>query len=152
MLVFAPLAPADLADWATTGARDLSGFAATRSFLDAFGLPSHDSEDADLTLLELAGIAGLLAHGVRLVAVCDTEATGVEPADFGAVTAASVPFAHVESLFVDDEAGARKAASARAALGAVSLDRAWDADATNDLLRSTELLWHSSTEWERLSH
>lgn len=152
MLVFAPLAPADLAAWASAGARDISGFAATRSFLDAFDLPAHDSEDADLTLLELAGIAGLLAHGVRLVAVCDTDAIGVEPAEFGSVAAASVPWSRVESLFADDPAGAERAAAAREALGAVSLDEAWDADATNDLLRSTELLWHGSTEWKRLSH
>ncbi|MFP5416037.1 MAG: DUF6912 family protein [Actinomycetes bacterium] len=153
MLVFAPLSPADLADWATTGRRDVWGFAATGSFLDAFGLPAHDSEDADLTLLELAGIAGLLAHGVRLVAVCDApDAVGVEPAEFGCVTAASVAWARVESLFADDDEGAARAASVRTALGAVTIDEAWDADATSDLLRSTELLWHGSTEWEGLSH
>lgn len=152
MLVFVPVSPADLAAWATTGVRDVTGFAATPSFLEAFELPVSDIEDADLTLLEVAAIAGLLEHGVRLVAVCSAEAIGTEPAEFGAVTASRVRWGSVESLFADDAAGAAAAAEARQALGDTDLDAAWDADATNDLLRSTELLWHGSAEWERLTH
>lgn len=152
MLVFVPLAPADLADWASTGVRDVTGYAATPAFLESFGLSSHDSEDTDRTLLEVAGVAGLLAHGVRLVAVCETDAAGAEPADFGAVVAERVRWRTVESLFADDEAGAAAATATADALGEAGLDDAWDADEVTDLLRTTELLWHGSTEWERLSH
>ena len=152
MLVFVPLAPADLADWATSGKRDVTGFAATPVFLETFDLSAHDIEDADLTLLEVAGIAGLLTHGDRLVAVCEAPAAGAEPAEFGAVVAERVRWSAVESLFTDDEAGAARAASVAEALAGVELDEAWDDDAVTDLLRGTELLWHGSSEWERLSH
>lgn len=152
MLVFVPLAQTDLADWATTGKRDVSGFAATPVFLESFGLTAPDTEDADLTLLEVAGIAGLLAHGVRLVAVCETDAAGAEPAEFGAVVAEGVRWSTVESLFADDEDGARRASAARDEIGACTLDEAWESDAVSDLLRGTELLWHGSSEWARLSH
>ncbi len=152
MLVFVPLAPADLADWATSGKRDVTGFAATPVFLETFDLSAHDIEDADLTLLEVAGIAGLLTHGVRLVAVCEATAAGAEPAEFGAVVAERVRWSAVESLFTDDEAGAARAASVAEALAGVELDEAWDDDAVTDLLRGTELLWHGSSEWARLSH
>lgn len=152
MLVFVPLSPSELSHWATEGVRPVVGFTATAAFLSAFGLSSSDSEDADLTLLEVAGIAALLEHGQRLVAVCDADGHGVEPAEFGAVDAGEVAWAAVESLFCDDEAGADRAGAARAALGAVDLEEAWDAEATSELLRSTELLWHGSTEWARLTH
>ena len=152
MLVFVPLAPADLADWASTGVRDVTGFAATPLFLEAFGLGGPEGEDTDLTLLEVAGVAGMLAHGVRLVAVCGTDAAGAEPAEFGAVVAERVAWSAVESLFADDEAGTAKATAARAAVGDTDLDAAWEADEVSDLLRTTELLWHGSSEWERLSH
>lgn len=97
-------------------------------------------------------MAGMLAHGVRLVAVCGTDAAGAEPAEFGAVVAERVAWSAVESLFADDEAGAAKATAARAAVGDTDLDAAWEADEVSDLLRTTELLWHGSSEWERLSH
>ncbi len=152
MLVFVPLAPADLADWASTGVRDVTGFAATPLFLEAFGLGGPEGEDTDLTLLEVAGVAGMLAHGVRLVAVCGTDAAGAEPAEFGAVVAGRVAWSAVESLFAGGEAGAPKGTAARAAVGDTDLDAAWEADEVSDLLRTTELLWHGSSEWERLSH
>ena len=152
MLVFVPLAPAALAEWAGSGSRDVSGFAATPAFLDSFGLSAPDTEDTDLTLLEVAGIAGLLAHGVRLVAVCETDAAGAQPAEFGAVVAEGVRWKLVDSLFTDDEEGARRAAAARDEIGVCTLDEAWESDAVSDLLRGTELLWHHSSEWAGLSH
>ncbi|MBK8463070.1 MAG: hypothetical protein IPL36_08570 [Nigerium sp.] len=150
MLVFVPLSAAELAGWAATGVHDVAGHAATPSFLEAFGLPASDTEDADLTLLEVAGVAGLLAHGVRLVAVCVADAIGTEPAEFGAVSAAGVRWSRVESLFTDDGHGAALAASAREAVRGADLDEAWDSDAIGAMLRTTELLWHGPTEWETL--
>ena len=151
MLVFVPLSAAELAEWATKGVRDVAGYAATPSFLEAFELPASEIEDADLTLLEVAGVAGLLAHGVRIVAVCATDAVGTEPAEFGAVAAAGVRWRRVESLFADDPQGAALAASAREDLGAADLDAAWDADVISEMLRNTELLWHGPTEWQTLA-
>lgn len=151
MLVFVPLSHDGLADWVACGVRDVAGFAATASFLTAFGLDNGESEDADLTLLEVAGIDGLLSHGVRLIAVGRIEAECVEPEDFGAVAASGVPWSRVECLFADDEVGARRAAVLRDGLAGAELSEAWDAESTEELLRTTELLWHGATEWQRLT-
>lgn len=151
MLVFVPLHPSALAQWASNGVHDVQGFAATGSFLDAFDLVSGESEDADLTLLEIAGVEGLLVNGVRLIAVGDIDADGVEPAEFGAVSATAVPWTRVDSLFADDEEGAASASRVRAALDGALLPEAWEAEETMDLLRTTELLWHGPTEWQGLS-
>lgn len=85
MLVFVPLAPAELAAWAQGEPRSGVAYAATPAFLAGFGIASADDEDADLTLLEIAALDGLLRHGVRLVAVAHAAARGAEPADLGAV-------------------------------------------------------------------
>lgn len=150
MLVFVPLDPTGLAQWARVGSRDVTGFAATPSFLETFELPAADSEDADLTLLELAGMEGLLSHGVRLIAVGPIDAVGIEPAEFGAVAADAVAWTRMESIFTDDADGARHASRVRALLADASLAEAWDAEETTELLRTTELLWHGPTEWESL--
>ncbi len=150
MLVFVPLDPAGLAQWAQSGIRDVTGFAATPSFLDTFDLPVADSEDADLTLLELAGIEGLLRHGRRLVAVGQFAADGIEPAEFGAVAADGVSWESIESLFADDPVGAQAATVVHANLPESTLEAAWEDEAVTDLLRTTELLWHGPSEWEGL--
>ena len=152
MLVFVPLAPAELASWALGEPRSGVAYAATPAFLAGFGIASTDDEDADLTLLEIAALAGLLPHGVRLVAVADADAHPAEPAELGAVTLDGVGWGRVTSLFSDDADGAALAASVKRDLGEVGLVDAWDADVTGPLLTDAELLWHGSTEWERLSH
>lgn len=157
MLVFVPLAPADLAAWASGDDRAGRGFAATPGFLRTFGIARGDDEDADLTLLEIAALDGLLHHGVRIVAVCDTTDLTVDDsadaeADFGAVTLPPTGYGRVTSLFTDDADGAALAASVRDQVAGLNLPDAWDAEATRPLLADVDLLWHSSTEWERLSH
>lgn len=152
MLVFIPLAPAELAAWARGEPRSGDGFAATPAFLSGFGLGAADDPDADLTLLEIAALDALLRHGVRLVAVAEAAATPAEPADLGAVGIDRVGWRRVTSLFADDPHGAALAASVKAALGGTTLAAAWDAEATRPLLSDAELLWHDASEWERLSH
>ncbi len=148
MIVFVPLAPADLRDWATSGRRSGGpGFAATRAFLTAFGLASADDEDADLTLAEIAGIAGLLAHGVRLVAVCDADAVPGEPADLGAVMVAEASWSRVSSLFAEAPEDAVRAAEVRAALAGSDLTTAWDVPDVGALVSETSMLWHAPGEW-----
>lgn len=153
MLVFVPLIPAALAEWATRGVRDVAGFAATPAFLAAFGLARADDEDADLTLLSIASVDGLLRHGVRLVAVAGVATpTPAEPADFGAVRAAGVPWSAVTSLFADDAPGAATASAVATGLGGADLATAWEHDVVEALVSGTDLLWHGSTEWQRLTH
>lgn len=155
MLVFVPLSPEGLSDWVAQGSRPAPGFAATREFAAAFSIGEADAEDAERTLLEIAGLDGLLRYGVRLVAVAEADAEVAEPAEFGAVDAGVLGWGRVTSLFADDALGAGRAASVLGGLGGLggaSLAEAWEDDAVVDLLAGTDLLWHSSTEWQRLSH
>lgn len=152
MLMFVPLSGPDLATWVRGGTRDVDGFAATAGFLSGFDLTDPNAEETDLTLLEIAALAALLRHGRRLVAVCDVDTTPAEPADFGAVRADAVAWRRVTSLFADDVDGAAMASSILAELGAVDLVAAWDSDAVVPLVEGAELLWHGSSEWERLTH
>lgn len=150
MLVFVPLSVEELSAWAGGAGGPGSGFAATGAFLEAFGLADPDDPHADLTLLEIAGLAALLRVGARRVAVAQARATRPgEPAEFGAVACGEVPWRAVTSLFADDASGALAADATRAALGEVSLAEAWDDPRVADLLARTELLWHDATEWRQ---
>ncbi|MFV0407489.1 MAG: DUF6912 family protein [Propioniciclava sp.] len=151
MLVFVPLAAADLVAWATAGPRDVAGFAATPGFLQAFGLDSPVADEAELTLLEIAGLASLLSYGRRLVAVCETVGEPGEPAELGAVQASAVPWRRVSSLFADDADGASRATQVRTKLGPTNLVAAWDASPTVSLVEEIDLLWHGAGEWDRLA-
>lgn len=151
MLIFVPTTPTELSAWVTQPA-EVTGFAATRAFLTAFGIASADAEETDLTLLEIAALAALLDSGRRLVAVCDADPQPGEPADLGAVRASAVPWRRVTSLFADDAEGAAVAAAARAELSTSDLAEAWDDPAVTRLIEGTDLLWHDASEWERLTH
>ncbi len=156
MLIFVPLAPADLAAWASGAARDLRGHAATPTFLRTFGLTGADDEETDLTLAAIASLQALLLHGRRLVAVVETQAAasgqaGIE-AEFGVVVAAAVPFTSVTSLFADDAETAERAEALRTALGPGDLGRAWDDARVEAFLAENDLSWHGTAEWERLTH
>ncbi len=154
--MFVPLDAGGLAEWVHRGALTAGpGYAATPAFLAAFGLGAPDEEETDLTLLSIASLDGLLRHGVRLVAVAETSAKAAEsaePAEFGAVRASSLPWRAVTALFADDAEGRSRAATVRSALGGVGLSEAWEMPAVEALLAATDLLWHGSTEWERLTH
>lgn len=155
MLMFVPLSPSELVDWARGGSRDVEGFAATPGFRAAFQITDPVAEETELTLLEIGGIDGLIRHGVRLVAVCDVAPTtlaaqGTSGADFGAVTASAVAWTQVRSLFTDDDYGAVRASTMRANLTAVPLADAWDTESVQTLIAETDLLWHGSGEWDRL--
>ena len=152
MLVFVPLDRAGLAAWATGRPPQTTGVAATASFLDAFGLPSPDDEDAERTLLAIASLAGLLSHGVRLVAVAEAgRPERDEPADFGAVQVSALPWRAVSALFADEPASADAVAAAASELAGAALPEAWDHPAAEQLLTSCDLLWHGSAEFETLS-
>lgn len=156
MLMFVPLSRAELAEWATAGPRDVSGYAATQEFLNAFGISDPLAEETELTLLEISALEGLIRHGVRLVAVCDgapvpSAAEERAAAEFGAVTASSVPWSQVSSIFTDDTESARRASLTGAELGTTTVADVWDLEPVQTLIEETDLLWHGASEWERLS-
>lgn len=144
-LVFVPVSAGELAAWAGSGslAGPRRGFAVTPAMLAAFGLA--EGEDAEYTALCIAGIAGLLAHGERLVAVADVPTTPGDD-EFGEVSLDEVAWAAVTSLFAEDEDTA-PAAAAAGAISRLELAEAWEAPEVEALLAATDLLWYGPAEW-----
>lgn len=144
-LVFLPVAAAELVSWAESGTLPgpRVGYAVTPAMTEAFGV--NDPEDAEYTALSIAGIAGLLAHGCRIVAVAESPATPTDD-EFGAVGVADVGWTSVSSLFGEDVDPAPAAAAAQA-IGGLTLAEAWDAPAVAALLADTDLLWYGPAEW-----
>jgi hypothetical protein len=150
-LVFVPLSAAELRAWAESGT--LAGphvaYAVTEAMAAAFGLDDAASEDAEYTALCIASIAGLMADGVRIVAVAEA---GADPSgdDFGTVRVTEVPYSLVASLFGED-ADPAPAARAAASVAGFSLAAAWDAPEVVSLLADADLLWYGPAEWDRLT-
>lgn len=150
MLVFVPVASADLAAWASGEVlSDADAFAPTAAFLDAFGLSAPDEEDAERTLTYLAGLGALQRHGHRLVAVAEAP-LGAEGDDEWGRVRVSLPFSHVSALFADDPDAAAQVASVRAVVQDLSFDEAWSAPAHERLLADADLMWFGPEEWSQL--
>ena len=145
-LVFVPLAADELSAWATGGtlAGPRPGFAVTPAMLAAFGLA--EGEDAEYTALCIAGIAALLAHGERLVAVAEVPVTAGDD-EFGQVEVAGLPWTAVSSLFAEDGADSAPVAAAASAVAGFDLARAWESAEVEALLAETDLLWYGPSEW-----
>lgn len=147
-LVFLPLSGSELRRWA--GDRVLpghrTGYAVTPAMTEAFGV--SDPEDAEYTALSVASVAGLLAHGERVVAVLGT---GWRPTDdeFGAVEVADPSYRLVTALFGEDIDPGQARAAAIAVEG-MTLDQAWESAVVQALLTERDLLWYGPAEWEQL--
>lgn len=147
-LVFVPLSGAELRTWAESGtlAGPRPGYSATPALRQAFGLT--DEEDAEYAALCIASIAGLLAHGRRLVAVAPATSSATSD-EFGQVEVAGVDYRSVTSLFGEDTDPEPAAATAAAIRGA-PLSQAWEAREVQALLADTDLLWYGPGEWQLL--
>jgi hypothetical protein len=149
-LVFLPLSTGQLHSWATGGRlpTTLTGYAVTPAMTEAFGVT--DPEDAEYTALSVASVAGLLAHGERVVAVLGCR---YQPSDdeFGAVEVVEPAYAQVTALFGEDTNPAQAAAAAISVQG-LTLDQAWESPAVQALLTERDLLWYGPAEWESLGH
>ncbi|MCE1175407.1 MAG: hypothetical protein LWW77_12505 [Propionibacteriales bacterium] len=149
-LVFVPVTPQLLADWAGGAAMrpGLPGIAATDELCEAFGVT--DAEEAERVALLVASVAGLTAHGVRLVAVVSATAeprAGGDP-DFGEVSLPATSYHSVSAIFADEP---RAAVAAAAAVAGLPLAEAWEHPAVTALLSDVDLLWHGAGEWEALT-
>ncbi|MFT4296736.1 MAG: hypothetical protein QM582_15140 [Micropruina sp.] len=150
MLIFVPLTAAELTDWAQTGShRPSDAHAVTASLRAAFGFTPADDEDAEHTVLHIAGLVALLRGGRRLVAVAGASATPAAGSEFGQVHAGVLPWSAVTALFDDDEPDA--ASALLAGLGPVGLETAWDDPRVADFLAEQELSWHGPGEWTALT-
>ena len=149
MLVFIPLTASRLTWWAVGGPIvPTQAFAVTTSLRKAFGFTTADDEDAEHTVLHIAGLAGLLYRRTRLVAVAEASARPEPWSEFGEVRVGELPWSSVTALFSDDAPDA--AAAMRERLAGRSLATAWDEDEVAEFLAEHELLWHGPGEWSTL--
>lgn len=148
-LVFLPLSGGQLRSWAISGTIPGShtGYAVTPTMLDVFGVT--DPEDAEYTALSIASVAGLLAHGERVVAVLGISAPHGDD-EFGAVEVVEPSFTQVTALFGEDTDPAQAHAAAISVQG-MTLDQAWEAASVQALLYQRDLLWYGPAEWESLA-
>lgn len=149
-LVFLPLSGGQLRTWAAGGTLPGShtGYAVTPAMLDAFGVT--DSEDAEYTALSIASVAGLLAHGERVVAVLGINARAGDD-EFGAVEVESPSYPQVTALFGEDTDPSQAHSTAISVQG-MTLDQAWESTAVRALLHQRDLLWYGPAEWEAVGH
>ncbi|PFG16371.1 hypothetical protein ATK74_0908 [Propionicimonas paludicola] len=148
-LLFVPVTPAELAAWAGDGRLDQPrpAFSATAGLRAAFD--TSDDEDAEHIALLVASVAGLAAHGVRLIAVVEGSGEPSGDPDFGELRVAGLAYSAVEAIFADDAAEPTLPAAAEAARG-LSLAQAWEDPAVVALLENADLLWHGAAEWGAL--
>ena len=150
MLVFRAVSTDELR--ALASGAELAGpaRAVTPTFLGAFGLASADDEDAERTVLYVAGLDGLLRHGRRLVAVA--ECTGRDAGgEFGAVSVDRLAFGQVTALFAEEPAAQPRADATRVALAGLGVEDAWEHAAHQALLADADLLWYGPEEWAALA-
>ncbi len=151
-LVFVPVDPDRLADWARGGGLPgpRPGHAVTPGLVAAFS--PTDPEEAERIALLVASVSCLARSGRRLVAVAEAECRPdpAGDADFGEVLVADLPYRAVQSLFTDEPDAPGLAAAATAAAGG-PLARAWEEPAVVALLATADLLWHGSGEWQQLA-
>ena len=147
-LVFVPAGP-DQARSLVAGdvLTDVAAFSVTDDMLDTVGLTRADDEDAERACLLLASIAGLAAHGVRLVLVADvaTAVPGGPDQHNGGVTVARLSLSQVESFFTDAQDNPLVVTGAAACSGQ-SLDDAWELEPVQALLRGADPLWNAAEE------
>ena len=145
-LVFVPIAGDELSSWVGTGTLPGSrpGFAVTPAMLAAFGL--SEGEDAEYTALCIAGIAGLLRSGERLVAVVEAPVTPGED-EFGQVEVADLAWTAVSALFAEDGTDSALVVATATAVAGTDLASAWESAEVEALLAGTDLLWYGPSEW-----
>lgn len=149
MMIFVPLSVDELRSWAEAGRfQPASAYAVTPSMSAAFGFGPADTEDAEHTVLHIAGLAALLRGGRRLVAVAEGAGSPVSGAEFGDVRVGELPYTAVTALFGDPETPGVRALGERVA--GSTLGTAWDDPAVAELLADNELSWHGPTEWRAL--
>ncbi|HJE52227.1 MAG TPA: hypothetical protein K8V15_09705 [Tessaracoccus flavescens] len=150
-LVFIPISRDELPALAGDPVlRDRVAYTVTPELLGELGYEEKESEDAEYAALVLASVAGLSAHGERLVLVADIDDSLVQPGDDpanGQVIVTQCPPSAITSWFTD-EPGVDVADAAAISKG-LTIDEAWDLPQVQDLLRHHDLLWNDVVEYRR---
>ena len=150
-LVFLPIAASEMDVLSgEIAVADRVAYTVTPRLLEELGYGENDSEDAEYAALVLASVAGLAAHGIRLVVVTEVDpslvSAGEDPAN-GQVVLAELPTRSITSWFADEPG--TDVTDAAAISKDLSIDQAWDLDQVQDLLNHHDLLWNDVVEYRR---
>ena len=150
-LVFIPIAADELGVLLGDPAvEDRPAYTVTPELLEELGYTEAESEDAEYAALVLASVAGLAAHGVRLVVVAEVDPALVGPGedpDNGQIVLTSCPASAIAAWFAD-EPGTDVADAAAISKG-LTIDQAWDLPQVQALLQEHDLLWNDVVEYRR---
>lgn len=149
-LVFIPIASDELSVFVGRPAVvDRTAYTVTPELLAELGYGQDDLEDAEHAAMVLASVAGLSAHGERVVVVAEVEPDrvlpGIDP-DNGQVILTQCPPSAMIAWFTE-EPGVDTADAAAAAKG-LTIDQAWAQPQVQQLLEHHDLLWNDKVEYQ----
>lgn len=128
---------------------DRAAYTVTPELLTELEYGEDQIEDAEHAAMVLASVAGLSAHGERVVVVAEVDGTQVRPgvdAANGQVVLAQCPPSAMIAWFAE-EPGVDTSDAAAAARG-LSIDDAWAQPAVQELLENHDLLWNDKVEYK----
>lgn len=127
-----------------------AAYTVTPELLVELGYEESASEDAEYAALVLASVAGLTAHGVRIVVVAEVDPSllrkGEDPGN-GQVEILDLPAASITAWF-EDEPGT-DVTDAAAISHDLTIDQVWEMNEVQDLLNNHDLLWNDVVEFRR---
>ncbi len=149
-LVFIPISSAELGVFAgRPPIVDRTAYTATPQLLAELEYTEDQMEDAEHAAMVLASVAGLSAHGERVVVVAEVDSSlikpGVDP-DNGQVVLAQCPPSAMISWFAE-EPGVDVSDAAAIAKG-LTIDQAWAQPQVQALLENHDLLWNDKVEYQ----
>lgn len=148
-LVFIPVGPDELGVLVgRPPIYDRTGYTVTPELLAELEYGEDQVEDAEHAAMVLASVAGLAAHGERLVVVADVDASDVGPGvdrANGQVIVARCPPSAMTAWFAE-EPGVDVTEAAAIAKG-MTIDQAWAQPQVQELLENHDLLWNDKVEY-----
>lgn len=149
-LVFIPIASSELGVFAgRPPIVDRTAYTVTPELLGELEYTEDQMEDAEHAAMVLASVAGLAAHGERVVVVAEVDGAhvkrGIDPAN-GQVVLAQCPPSAMIAWFAE-EPGVDVADAAAIAKG-LTIDQAWGQPQVQELLENHDLLWNDKVEYQ----
>lgn len=127
-----------------------AAYTVTPQLLDELGYEESAAEDAEYAALILASVAGLAAHGSRIVVVAEVDvaflAEGDDPGN-GQVSLTGLPLPAITAWF-EDEPGTDVTDAAAISSG-LTIDQVWETAEVQELLTNHDLLWNDVVEYRR---
>ncbi|MFD0866230.1 DUF6912 family protein [Tessaracoccus lubricantis] len=148
-LVFIPIASDEL-DMLVGGVAvdGRAAYTVTPELMAELEYDEDETEDAEHAAMVLASVAGLAAHGERVVVVAEVDPSLVRPGEDpanGQVQLTQCPPSAMIAWFAE-EPGVDVADAAAIAKG-MTIDQAWAQPQVQELLENHDLLWNDKVEY-----